>query len=66
MIFKSVGGGCLQNLKNPLALLLAFSLVSCHPAPAMASGIQVFQVRSLSFSVVVRLPRNVSFYGCLP
>lgn len=38
MIFKSVGGGYLQNLQNPLALLLTIALVSCHPAPAIAGG----------------------------
>ena len=39
---ENAGGGYLKNLKNPLPLLLAFSLVSCHPAPAIAAEPVVF------------------------
>ena len=41
---ENAGGGYLKNLKNPLALLLAFSLVSCHPAPAIADGMSSFVI----------------------
>ena len=39
---ENAGGGYLKNLKNPLALLLSLSLVSCHPAPAIAAEPVVF------------------------
>ncbi len=32
---ENAGGGTLKNLKNPIPLLLALSLVSCHPAMAL-------------------------------